>query len=199
MSVSAIVGQIASQGWGIGDGFISLELARRLREEADTLRARGAFSTAGIGSGAGARREASVRSDETRWLDAADATPAQREYLDATEVLRLEINRELQLGLFELEAHFAFYAPGAFYRRHRDRSPAGRERVISCVLYLNEGWRAEDGGALRLYLDTNANDPREILPQAGRLVCFQSDRFDHEVLPAMRSRWSVTGWFSRRS
>jgi SM-20-related protein len=199
MSASAIVEQIAAQGWGVSDGFLSPQLAQRLRDEADALRAQGAFYAAGIGSGAGTRREVAVRSDETRWLEAADATPAQLEYLNAAEALRLRLNRELQLGLFQLETHFAFYAPGAFYRRHRDRSPAGRERVISCVLYLNEGWRAEDGGALRLYLGTNASDWRDILPEAGRLVCFQSDRFDHEVLPATRSRWSVTGWFSRRS
>jgi SM-20-related protein len=199
MSASALIEQIASQGWGIGDGFISPGLARRLRDEAETLRAQGAFGAAAVGSGAGVRREILVRSDETWWLEAADATLAQREYLDAAEALRLAINRELQLGLFELEAHFAFYAPGAFYRRHRDRSPAGRERVISCVLYLNEAWRAEDGGALRLYLGTNATGWRDVLPEAGRLVCFQSDRFDHEVLPATRSRWSVTSWFSRRS
>jgi SM-20-related protein len=37
-----------------------------------------------------------------------------------------------------------------------------------------------------------------VLPQGGRLVAFQSDRFEHEVLPARRERMSFTGWFRRR-
>ena len=32
----------------------------------------------------------------------------------------------------------------------------------------------------------------------GTLVCFLSERFEHEVLPATRSRWSLTGWFRSR-
>jgi SM-20-related protein len=36
-----------------------------------------------------------------------------------------------------------------------------------------------------------------VLPEGGTLVCFLSDRFHHEVLPARRERLSVTGWFTR--
>ena len=39
---------------------------------------------------------------------------------------------------------------------------------------------------------------RDVLPVAGTLVCFLSDRFDHEVLPATRERLALTGWFRRR-
>jgi SM-20-related protein len=63
------------------------------------------------------------------------------------------------------------------------------------VLYLNEGWTAEDGGALRLHLP---GGPRDVLPSAARLVAFLSERFEHEVLPAQRERLSLTGWFRRR-
>jgi SM-20-related protein len=68
--------------------------------------------------------------------------------------------------------------------------------MLSCVLYLNDGWRAEDGGALRLYLPTRHCD---VLPRAGTLVAFLSERFEHEVLPAQRERLSLTGWFRRRA
>jgi SM-20-related protein len=115
------------------------------------------------------------------------------------ESLRLTLNRELQLGLFDLEAHFARYPAGAFYRRHRDRPHGRRARVISCVLYLNRGWEVSDGGELRLYLDQSEEGAyRDIPAQAGSLVCFFSDRFWHEVLPTRRERWSLTGWFLRR-
>jgi SM-20-related protein len=30
-------------------------------------------------------------------------------------------------------------------------------------------------------------------------VCFLSERFEHEVLPATRERLSIAGWFRRRS
>ena len=35
------------------------------------------------------------------------------------------------------------------------------------------------------------------MPEGGTLVCFLSDRFHHEVLPARRERLSITGWFTR--
>lgn len=116
------------------------------------------------------------------------------------ESLRLALNRTLQLGLFSLEAHYAIYPPGAAYRRHRDAFPDGgampNARVISCALYLNEGWTASDGGALRIY---DGDRVRDVLPIAGTLACFLSERFEHEVLPATRERLSVTGWFRRRA
>jgi SM-20-related protein len=119
--------------------------------------------------------------------------------LSAFDALRLTLNRELQLGLFELEAHFAAYPPGAFYRRHRDQQTGSSGRVVSCVLYLNSEWTAEDGGQLRLFLDPkDTASYQDVLPEGGKLVCFMSERFWHEVLPAARVRLSLTGWFRRR-
>ena len=63
-------------------------------------------------------------------------------------------------------------------------------------MYLNEDWTSADGGALRMYDDERV---REVLPVAGTLVCFLSDRFEHEVLPATRERLAVTGWIRRRA
>jgi SM-20-related protein len=59
------------------------------------------------------------------------------------------------------------------------------------ICYLNENWKAEEGGQLRIYEETNQID---VLPEAGRLVCFRSDKLEHEVLPASRARLSLTGW-----
>ena len=80
-------------------------------------------------------------------------------------------------------------------RTFRGSAPFG-VRVVSCVLYLNDGWKASDGGALRIYCD---DDVREVMPVGGTLVCFLSERFEHEVLPATRERLSITGWFRRLS
>jgi SM-20-related protein len=69
-------------------------------------------------------------------------------------------------------------------------------RVLSCVIYLNEAWTADDGGALRLHV--SAREAIDVLPVGGTLVCFLADRYEHEVLPATRERLAVTGWFRRR-
>jgi SM-20-related protein len=113
--------------------------------------------------------------------------------------LRLALNRELQLGLFEYECHFARYAPGAFYRKHVDRFSRDSRRRLSSILYLNPAWAAADGGALRLYMERTPESARvDIAPAGGTLVLFLSERFPHEVLPATRERLSLTGWFKTR-
>jgi SM-20-related protein len=110
------------------------------------------------------------------------------------------LNRELTLGLFELEFHFARYAPGRGYERHLDQLAGSDARVLSWALYLNDDWRAGEGGGLRLYTQGQARPPfLEFPPRGGRLMVFLSERFEHEVLPATRERLSITGWFRRRT
>jgi SM-20-related protein len=99
-------------------------------------------------------------------------------------------------GLEDFQGHFAVYPAGAAYARHFDRLVGNDNRAISAALYLNDGWQPDDGGQLRIY--TGGGKSEDVLPQGGRLVAFQSDRFEHEVLPARRERLSFTGWFRRR-
>jgi SM-20-related protein len=133
-----------------------------------------------------------------RWIDPAAATRGEAAVLARLERLRAALNRSLQLGAFELELHWALYPPGAHYARHLDRFRGGeRARVVSLVLYLNEVWQPRDGGALRIHLDAHTH--RDVAPQAGTLVAFLSDRFEHEVLAARRERLSLTGWLRRRA
>jgi SM-20-related protein len=107
------------------------------------------------------------------------------------------MNRDLMTGLADFEGHFAVFPAGAGYARHFDRLHGSDLRAISAALYLNDAWRPEDGGQLRLY--TGGGRSEDILPIGGRLVVFVSERFEHEVLPATRERMSFTGWFRRRS
>jgi hypothetical protein len=88
-------------------------------------------------------------------------------------------------GLEDFQGHFALYPRGAGYARHFDRLVGSDVRAISAALYLNDRWAAEDGGELRLY--TGGGASVDVLPQGGRLVAFQSDRFEHDVLPAPRA------------
>jgi SM-20-related protein len=67
------------------------------------------------------------------------------------------------------------------------------------VLYLNEDWRDSDCGQLRFYTDgSDGGEYLDIFPQAGTLVLFRSACFWHEVMPARRERFSVTGWLRER-
>lgn len=198
--LARIAFDLEAHGWARKDEFIDAELVRALRLEAGQLLQSGEFRPAAVGAGAQRAVRLEVRSDEICWLRQS-ASAATERVRRAFEELRLALNRDLQLGLFEHELHLARYAPGAFYGRHVDRLPGAGVRVVSTVLYLNDAWRTEEGGALRLHLaeGEGANASIDILPQAGRLVAFFSDGFEHEVLPARRERLSLTGWFRRRA
>lgn len=116
--------------------------------------------------------------------------------MDRLEGLRLELNREAYLGLFELELHYALYPPGAGYARHVDQPHGATHRKVSLVLYLNADWRPADGGVLRMH---KANTQiLDIEPLGGRLVCFLTPGREHQVLPARRDRLSISGWFRGR-
>jgi SM-20-related protein len=137
-----------------------------------------------------------VRGDFISWLEQPERDAEQR-VLARLDELRATLNRALMTGLEDFQGHFALYPRGAGYARHFDRLVGTDVRAISAALYLNDDWVTEDGGQLRLY--TGGGSSFDVLPQGGRLVAFQSDRFEHEVLPARRERMSFTGWFRRRS
>ena len=180
------------------DDFFGCELTEALRDDCHALSGQGDFLRAAVGKGERRRTRSGVRGDEIRWLQQPVSSEPQRTCLDHFEQLRLALNRTLQLGLFEFESHFARYPAGAFYARHIDQFRDDSHRKLSCVLYLNENWKPEDGGELRLYLDGDGAEFEDVLPQDGRLVVFLSGRFAHEVLPAKRERLSIAGWFRTR-
>lgn len=167
----------------------------RLREEALALHATGQLREASTGRGAG-KQQAGLRGDATLWLDDPACGEAAREFLTALDALRIRLNRELLLGLHEVEAHYALYPPGAGYVRHRDRFRDDDARVLSLVCYLNPDWPADAGGALRLHLPEG---PRDIAPRLGTTVLFLSEEIEHEVMPATQARLSIAAWFRRRA
>jgi SM-20-related protein len=191
-SIKPIADAIHAEGYAVVQTFLDADDVSALADECRTADLR---ATA-VGRGANRNERSDIRGDRTCWLDAADASAARRVYFDAMDTVRAGLNRELMLGLDELEAHFAIYAPGARYARHRDPFRDDDARVLSSVLYLNGEWSESEGGALRLYLPERHLD---VYPSAGKLVLFLSADFEHEVLPATRDRLSIAGWFRRRA
>jgi len=176
------------------DAFVDANLLGALHDRCIELHAAGALRAARIGRGESAQLAPEVRGDFISWLTHPERDAEQR-LLARLDELRAEMNRELMAGLEDFEGHFALYPAGASYARHFDRLVGSDARAISAVVYLNSDWTEEDGGKLRLFTDDGIV---EIQPLGGRLVAFQSDRFEHEVLPAGRERMSFTGWFRRR-
>jgi len=190
---------IGAEGWLVLPDFIGQEAIAALRDECRQLAATGMFREAAVGNNANHKIRPDIRGDEIHWLEAAQGNGGRQRCLARFEQLRLALNRELQLGLFEFECHFSRYAPGARYRTHLDQFRGDGRRRLSCALYLNEDWTREDGGELRLHLDAGETGKFEdVLPVGGTLVTFLSARFAHEVLSAKRERLSLAGWFKTR-
>ncbi|PWT71377.1 MAG: 2OG-Fe(II) oxygenase [Proteobacteria bacterium] len=196
---STLATTIAERGWAYARHFLDRPVWSRLAEELRLAERDDKLRPAGLGARQRYRVVEDIRGDRIQWLGAAACSEAQAQALSRLEELRLACNRELQLGLLDFEGHLALYPAGSYYRRHRDQPVDSDARVLSCLLYLNDDWKQEDGGCLRLYLDDGDAGRRiDVLPEGGALVCFLSAHFFHEVLPATRDRLSLAGWFRRR-
>lgn len=151
------------------------------------------FKPAGVGRQVDYQRNQDIRGDAIQWLEPGDF--AVTEFLLWMDKLRLGINQRLFLGLFDYECHYAVYAPGTFYQKHRDAFRGSPGRKLSTVLYLNPEWDLVDGGELVLYDEAGSEQLTRVAPECGKLVLFLSEDFPHEVLPAKQLRRSIAGWF----
>ncbi|MBW8849453.1 MAG: 2OG-Fe(II) oxygenase [Xanthomonadales bacterium] len=189
----AVAGALRVHGACRLPGWPGPGLRADLRADLERAQAAGALRPAAVGRGAARGLHAGIRNDATLWLDDPRCGAPAREFLAHLDGLRRDLNRLLYLGLDECEAHYAAYPPGGGYARHRDRFRDSDARVVTLVSYLNEDWREDDGGRLRLWLEDGAETT--LLP-AGGSVCFLSE-LEHEVLPAHRERRSIAAWFRR--
>lgn len=185
---------IATQGYVICPEFLPASTVQALLGLAQAHERTDALSRAGIGRGQDFQTNRFVRQDRIHWLHTED--PTARLFLDPMRALQQTLNRELFIGLFDYEAHLALFPAGAFYKKHLDAFKGRTNRRLSTVLYLNFDWQSDQGGELRCF--DPEDDQRvlfDLLPQAGTLFVFDSERFWHEVLPAQRNRYSIAGWF----
>ncbi|WP_373399442.1 2OG-Fe(II) oxygenase [Algoriphagus halophilus] len=120
----------------------------------------------------------------------------ERQYWAKVEEIRKAINQRCYLGLKSFEAHFARYPIGSFYVRHMDQFQQVLYRLVTVIIYLNDSWKEEDEGMLRMYLPQEDGSEKilDVLPKGGRLVVFLSGEIPHEVMPTKKERISITGW-----
>lgn len=194
-SIERIAQQLETVGYIVLEDPQLSTLARRLLGRCQNDEG-SRFHPAGIGRGAANRRIDRVRGDQISWFDATDRT--DRAYLAWMEELRRGLNAALFLGLFDYECHYAIYGAGAGYAKHTDILHGARNRILSTVFYLNEGWQDGDGGQLRLFDSAGEGVLATIPPEFGTMVLFLSEVFPHQVLTATRQRRSIAGWFRGR-
>ena len=190
----SIADDLVKQGWTVRRDYFSPELCAALLADMRAQDEAGKLAAAAIGRSESHAINENIRTDRTLWLS-GDAD-APRAFLAQMEQLRLELNRDLFLGLFEYEAHYALYPPGGFYKKHLDSFRGAKNRLVSTVIYLTPDWQEADGGHLALYHPDDDNRLlQKILPCLGTLAVFMSEEIPHEVLPPSRERASIAGWF----
>lgn len=187
---------IAEKGYAVIDHFLSEEEVQYILQLDDFKNALLHFKKAGIGKSTDKQINESIRGDYIQWIDKETAVPEIKVYLHRLGEMISHINQSLFLSLKDAEVHMTVYPTGAFYKRHLDQFKKDDHRKLSVICYLNKSWQEHEGGQLRMHLPEGEKD---VLPIAGRLVCFRSDQIEHEVLPGTRERMSLTGWILDRT
>jgi SM-20-related protein len=171
------------------DNFLSPDLYKTIRSFfLDHLQMED-FSKAGIGSSGNRIIQSSIRGDYVYWLDRLRDTELTS-FFELADELIYNLNRFCYLSLSGSEFHLAHYPAGTFYHRHLDQFKERNNRMISVIIYLNEQWKEEDAGQLKIFGEKDVL----INPVANRCVLFRSNLVEHEVLLTHASRYSLTGW-----
>lgn len=194
----SISGDIVDKGYSIRPYALPTNLTSLLSQHIIELPT-DEFKRAGIGRTKDHMINDFIRTDAISWI--TDDSEAGCAWINWAESLQAYLNRRLFLGLFSFESHFAHYAKGDFYKKHKDAFKGEGNRVLSVVVYLNPHWASSDGGELVIY-DKNTpssvvvdNSKITVIPSFGTIVVFLSEEFPHEVLAAKRDRYSIAGWF----
>ncbi len=194
----SISNDIADKGYSLRPYALPADLTSLLSQHIIELPS-GNFKRAGIGRSKDHNVNDLIRTDAISWI--TNDSEASCAWINWTESLQAYLNRRLFLGLFSFESHFAHYAKGDFYKKHKDAFKGEGNRVLSVVVYLNQQWVSSDGGELVIY-DKNKptssvidNSKITVIPNLGTIVVFLSEEFPHEVLPAKQDRYSIAGWF----
>jgi len=187
---------IHAQGFHVIDHFLPEIHYQNLCTRVQELHLDGSFKTAKIGQKADEKKVSRIRNDQIYWLDEDTQDPAIKAYFDEVDHIKTTLNQSLFLGLNNIEAHFAVYTSGNFYKKHVDQFAQNIDRRITCVYYLNDHWQPEHGGELLLYHQKNQSHIT-LQPYGNRLVCFNSD-LPHEVKTTYHIRYSIAAWLKVR-
>eukprot|EP00980_Cylindrotheca_fusiformis_P019919 scaffold7017_cov134-Cylindrotheca_fusiformis.AAC.14 len=201
--------ELKSSGYVIIENFLPDSLQAALRNDVSNLRQNSKFKIAKIGQDATNKLNTDIRVAETCFIGPTklqDSPDESRTMLySILDQIRQDLPHPLDTTLSEFL--YAYYPRGGFYRRHRDAIPGSASvlRKYSLLMYLNKDWTPEDGGKLRLHMDSGGDylpegeEPKfeDVEPKGGTLVLFESDKLPHEVLETQAERIAIIGWYNR--
>ncbi|XP_045187620.2 egl nine homolog 1-like [Mercenaria mercenaria] len=200
------VNNLNEKGYCVIDGLFTRNKMKKALKDINKCMEDNRFNSGKLGggrtSGEHEKQEvnADIRSDKIMWLEGTEEdVKGITSIVSRMDSILWEFNKFLDKKYFingRTKAMVACYpGNGSYYRRHVD-NPHGDGRVVTCILYLNEGWNVqEDGGLLRI-LPEDSDDHVDIAPVANRLLFFWCDRRNpHEVQPAYKTRYAITVWY----
>lgn len=207
---AAAAASLDNKGYAILDGVMGADTSLALREQGLRLynEQPSTFHGGAVGGGADGDGDrysvAAVRGDAMAILESGDSRiPLLQPLVDRFDALVQHLAaigsgacEELKRVDHRSKPMLAIYpGKGSRYMRHID-NPDGNGRLLTCLYYLNAGWRAGDGGELRLWHADGETPMATIPPLLDRLVLFWSDsRVPHEVLAAYTERMALSVWF----
>ena len=212
-----------SNSYDINDDYFSKFLINDCLVEALSLNQENYMNIKGIGKETSYTINKEYRSDKSCWIT---PNLCQEKNLIGMKTLIKQImsqvkewknsNSLIQTLLGEKPNDYSFQLAlyegnGAHYVKHLDSHRVSKtERKLTIIVYLND---CNDGGNLRLYhyddnnnndtksklnhKDDNINQYTDVQPIAGRMVVFESEKIEHEVLPTFESRYALTVWVSK--
>lgn len=205
--VSLVTESLVENNYAVLDTFIEPDEARSLKAEVKAYYADGRMIDGEIGRGAdggSGRVVEKMRTDKVLWLEGSE--PHIKQYM-RRHVMRMDIfTQKLACVLEALHPELSWEGAGrtkimatcypgneSRYVAHYD-NPNRNGRIVTTILYLNEGWQPKDGGVLRM---KTKNTTYDVAPLFNRLLVFWSDRrCPHEVLPAVaKERYAITIWW----
>ena len=182
---------LAGKSYAIIDHFLNDQEINSMLQSDEFMGSKLHFKKAGIGRQLEKQIVENIRGDFIQWIDPKNPPATMKNYFEKLSQLIQFINRSLFLSLKTAEVHMTLYPIGTFYKKHLDQFRNDDHRKLSIICYLNADWLESHGGQLRMHLP---DGPMDVFPEGGKLVCFRSDLVEHEVLPATRERYSLTGW-----
>lgn len=196
-----IINGIQEKHYAVVDDFLPSDLVASLREILQQKHEEDELKKSAVGNRTNEIIVEAIRGDFIQWMDEAKANEVESQFFQRIQDLVNYLNRTCFMGILHKEFHYAVYPKGTFYKRHLDTFQNDDRRVLSMVFYLNDkNWETTNGGELAIYEPTEYGEKIKLIyPLPGRLVIFESQILEHEVLPVKASqRLSITGWLKTR-
>ncbi len=136
---------------GIVNNFLSVQLAKDLKNNLIRLHQNQLMFAAGTGNDHLIVHDKLVRGDMIHWLDRKHHDKHEDAFFDVMDSFILHLNRTCYAGITSYEFHYTLYESGSFYKKHIDQFQQNGSRAYSMVMYLNEDWIPDDGGELCIH------------------------------------------------